>query len=113
MLNKFFITSVINRFRVQSAKIDRRKVQISLWKSLKPVSVTSVFRKQFLLLVKIKSITDLLVSVKHVGEVNWSSQIGQAKLVKLNKSQNSSSLSNLIPLLVTSILRSLIAMKFS
>ena len=105
MLIKFFIISVINRFRIQSAKIDRRKVQISLWKLLKPVSVTSVFRKQFLLLVTIKSIADLVVLVKQVGDV--------AKLVKLTKSQNSSSLSNLIPLLVTSILKSLIAMKFS
>ena len=60
--------------------------------------------KQFPLLVKIKSVVDLWVLVKYVGEVT--------KLVKLNKSQNSSSLSNSFPLLVTSILKSHI-MKFS
>ena len=73
---------------------DLRNALISLSKSLIPASVTLVFWKQLSLFVKIKSIVDLCALAKHVGEV--------IRFVRLNKSQNSSNLSNSSPLLVAS-----------
>ena len=54
----------------------------------RPVSVTFTFWKQLSMFAKIKSIVDLCVLVKQEEVI---------KFVKLNKSQNSSNLSNSTP----------------
>ena len=74
-----------------------KKVKISFWKSLSPVSVIQVFWKLFVLLVKIKSILDLWSLLKHVPFL--------IKFVKLNR-KNSSSSSSSLPGTFTSILES-------
>ena len=58
---------------------------MSLWKSLKPVSVVPDFWKEFELFVKIKSILELCVFVKQVFDF--------IKFDKSKRLQNSSSLS--------------------
>ena len=58
---------------------------MSLWKSLKSVSVVPDFLKEFELFVKIKSVLELCVFVKQVPD--------SIKSEKLKSLQNSSSLS--------------------
>ena len=64
---------------------DLINVVISLLQSLTPVSVTFVIWKDRGLLVKVRSIVDLWLFIKHVSDVT--------KFVKLKVSHNSSSLS--------------------
>ena len=78
---------------------------MSLWKSLKPVSVVPVFWKEFELFVKIKSVLELCVFVKQV--------FGFIKFYKSKRLQNSSSLSCSWLVRFTSILKSSITIKLS
>ena len=75
------------------------KIKANLWKPLTPVSVTQMFWKLFDLLIKIKSIESLWSLVKHVAAL--------IRFVKVNRSQNSSSLWSSVPDNFTSLLKSL------
>ena len=78
---------------------------MSLWKSLKPVSVVPDFCKESELFVKIKSVLELCVFVKQV--------FGFIKFYKSKRLQNSSSLSCSWLVRFTSILKSSITIKLS
>ena len=81
-LVKVFVITVKNNFRFKSRNISFINDKMSFWQLLRPVSVVFVTWKDIGLLVRRRSIVDLLVLVKHVLLLTI--------FVRLKLSQNSS-----------------------